>query len=306
MGGDLSYRWGITTSGQGDSGGEFLAGQLAAEYGAVFVPRQGRGLASLRREYRLDFLVVLDRENRLFLTEPPLRWHPSMAVPRLRQAAAGGGDVFLTAAGIAPGDQVLDCTLGLAADALLAAWAAGGERGAETIGGQRAAEIAGGQRAAQVRAEAAGSVPDDGGAGRVLGLEASPIIALLTSWGLRWEAARYDHKKTPLLAAAARIRVERAEAGAYLAAQPADSWDVVYFDPMFQRGAYQSASMNSLRPLACYAPFDEAALAAGLRVARKRLVVKERRFSPLFAQLGAQRIHQTKYGPIAYGVWEKG
>src|SRR5512138_2034020 len=72
---------------------------------------------------------------------------------RARERRRGGGDAttrdtFLEAAGIEDGDAVLDCTLGLGADALVAAVAAGPR-------------------------------------GRVVGVEASPALAAWVGEGLR-------------------------------------------------------------------------------------------------------------------------
>ena len=161
------------------------------------LPRQGKAFGELKGELGLDQLLVLDKNQRLFSEEPPLEWHPSMAVPRLRALYEGRPDNFLKAAALAPGQRLLDCTLGLGADALLAAAAVGP-------------------------------------AGRVLGLEASPAVAAVTAWGLAHQAVRYQHRKTPVADLAARISVLAAEALEYLRSQPDASWDVVYFDPMFR------------------------------------------------------------------------
>ncbi len=262
------YRWGVTTSTKSGRDQVEKALELAGRYNVPYMPRERLSLSHLKADRGLDYLLTLDRDCHLFMEEPPLHWHPSMAIPRLRQIAAGKPDIFLTAAGLTSGQQVLDCTLGLAADALVAAWAVGEE-------------------------------------GKVLGLEASPIIAAITDWGLRRETPQFDSKKTPLVAIARRISVLSAEALDYLRGQEADSWDVVYFDPMFRAANHQSSGINNLRPLACYAPFDQEVLTEALRVSRRRVVLKERWFSPLFKKLEATRLEKTKYGPVAYGIWEK-
>jgi hypothetical protein len=262
------YSWGLTVSIKGGAAPIENARRLAARYAVPYVPRENLSLGELKGLLGLDYLLVVDRDGRLFMEEPPLHWHPSMALPRLRRIAQGKPDVFLAAAALAPGQRFLDCTLGLAADALVAAWAVG-----------------------------------EGG--EVLGLEASPVIAAITEWGLAHEAPRFDSKQAPLAALARRVRVLPAEALPYLRTQAAGSWDVVYFDPMFQAGKHNSPAINNLRPVACYDAFNGETLAEALRVCRRRVVLKERWFSPLFQRLGARRLEKTKYGPVAYGVWEK-
>ncbi len=85
------------------------------------------------------------------------RWSPGMGALRAKRlrARAGGGEVdptardpFLDAAGLREGDEVLDCTVGLGADALVAAAAVGPR-------------------------------------GRVVGIEASPALAAWVAEGLR-------------------------------------------------------------------------------------------------------------------------
>ncbi|MCL1848477.1 MAG: class I SAM-dependent methyltransferase [Clostridiales bacterium] len=263
-----AYTWGITTSVKSTDWQTEAANALASKYGIPFIPRNGNSLPNLRETYHLDYIVTLDRNNRVSMEEPLLKWHPAMALPRLRRLTEGGEDLFLTAVTLLQGERILDCTLGLGTDAILAAWAVGE-------------------------------------AGLVLGLEASPIIALLTEWGLAHEAPGYDSRKRPIGALPGRIQVRNEEALAYLQAQPDCSWDVVYFDPMFRAANPRSSGINSLRPLADHSPFTQETLAEALRVCRKRVVLKERWFSPLFQQLGADHVVRSKYGPVVYGVWER-
>lgn len=262
------YRWAVTTSSKSGRDQVEKARELADRYHVPYVPRGTSSLDELKGALGLDYLLTLDRDYHLFMEEPPLHWHPSMAVPRLRQIAVDKPDIFLAASGLRAGQRILDCTLGLAADALVAAWAVGEE-------------------------------------GAVLGLEASPVIAAITDWGLRRETSQFDSKKTPLTALSRRISVLAIEALDYLRMQETESWDVVYFDPMFRAANHQSAGINSLRPVACYAPFNQEMLTEAFRVCRRRVVLKERWFSPLFKKLEVTRLEKTKYGPVAYGIWEK-
>jgi len=265
---DTAYRWALTTSAKAGEGQIEIAVRLANQYRVPFIPRNQQSLRELKESHQMDFLITVDRNSRVFMEEPAFHWHPAMAIPRFRRLMEGGEDVFLSAAEPVVGDRFLDCTLGLGADALIASWAVGG-------------------------------------GGKVLGLEASPIVALITGWGLRHEAMNYDRRKAPVAVSAGRIDVLAEEAWPYLKELEDNCWDVVYFDPMFERPNVKSDGINSLRPLACYEPFTAEILAEAYRVCRKRVVLKERRFSPLFQTLGADRTVRTKYGPVAFGVWEK-
>lgn len=241
---------------------------LAEELGCLYIPRRNRSIAELKAENQCEYILILGRNGRLFMDQPELIWHPNMAMIRLRSLQQGKKDLFLEAAGINPGDRVLDCTLGLASDALIAAWAAGPR-------------------------------------GKVTGLEASPLISTITAWGLAKQSAQYDSRKVQLSAIAGQIDVRCVPALDFLQQQPDCSWDQVYFDPMFKAAVERSSGMNQIRPLACYDPFDEAVLSEAYRVCRKAIILKERVFSKLFGRLNCPKVYQSKYGPIAYGIWGK-
>lgn len=53
------------------------------------------------------------------------RFHPSTAPLRIDNIARGGLDVCISAMGLRSGDRVLDCTMGIGADAIVAAYATG-------------------------------------------------------------------------------------------------------------------------------------------------------------------------------------
>ena len=148
-----------------------LAKAVATELGAPFVPRGGRSLAKVAQLASLSWrrpaepgegegddgprirgalvattqglnLVDLDDPD-----SPPLFFHPGMALNRIRRLLAGGQDHMVDAMGLAGGMKVLDCTLGMAADAIVASHVVGPE-------------------------------------GQVVGLEVSPLVAAVVRHGL--------------------------------------------------------------------------------------------------------------------------
>ena len=258
----------VTTASQANIDLSNRAEELAKELNCRFLPRMNKSIAELQAESGCAYIMILDRNGRLFMDQPELIWHPGMAVPRMRSLSKGKQDAFLEAAKIEPGEKILDCTLGFASDALIAAWAAGPQ-------------------------------------GQVLGLEASPLISAITAWGLEYQSSRYDCKKVPLSQAAKGIKVRNCFAMDFLGQQPDYSWDRVYFDPMFKAAVNSSSGMNRIRPMASYEAFDEKALSEAYRVCRKAVILKERVFSKLFAKLDCPKIQKSKYGPVAYGIWEK-
>jgi hypothetical protein len=150
-------RLAVTTPLRPSPAEEAEAREAAARRGLPFAPRGARAAAEVAREAAVDALLVLSPRAAILWAEgEERRWSAGMGALRAKRAAAraaGGGDAttrdpFLEAAGIRAGDQVLDCTAGLGADALVAATAAGPE-------------------------------------GRVVGLEASVALAAWVGEGLR-------------------------------------------------------------------------------------------------------------------------
>uniref|UniRef100_UPI0025D0B145 class I SAM-dependent methyltransferase n=1 Tax=Selenomonas sp. F0473 TaxID=999423 RepID=UPI0025D0B145 len=103
-------------------------------------------------------------------------------------------------------------------------------------------------------------------------------------------------------AAMRRIAVHAADALTYLREQPDGSFDVVYFDPMFRRPLHESAGMNALRASADMRALTPETVAAACRVARRRVVMKERRGSGEFERLGFSEVVGGRYSRVAYGV----
>jgi 16S rRNA (guanine1516-N2)-methyltransferase len=128
------------------------AREAAARWGLPFVERGKRSLEAVRGGAGAGALLILSAkgaklllpphpplspagagESVLTSTERVIAWSPGMGALRAKRVArqlAGGAatterDPFFEAAGILPGDSVLDCTLGLGADALVAAVAVG-------------------------------------------------------------------------------------------------------------------------------------------------------------------------------------
>ncbi len=93
-----------------------------------FQPRATRSLAEVAAAAEADALLVLGGFASLWVAGAEQRWHPGMGGLRAKRLLKGEritGDSFLEAARLRPGDAVLDCTLGLGADALVAAAAVG-------------------------------------------------------------------------------------------------------------------------------------------------------------------------------------
>ena len=254
----------VTTPEKPSPEDEREAGRIAAELGCALVPRRRDTIRALarRRADAADGVLVVGAETMRFISgdEPPLFFHPSMALVRAKRMLAGEPDALVRAAGVRPGDAVLDCTAGLGSDAIVLSLAAGPQ-------------------------------------GRVVALEASPVLHVVVREGLR----RYRSDVPGLDDAMRRIETRRAEHLAYLRKLPDRSFDIVYFDPMFTKPVLASASLLPLRTIARTAPLSIEAVAEARRVARKAVVLKEHRDSGESARLGFAR---SRGGgrPVAYGV----
>lgn len=131
----------------------------------------------------------------------------------------------------------------------------------------------------------------------ITGVESSPVIAMLVKEGLR----TFDMPLIEMKEAAARIHVINMRAEEFLRKQPANSADVVYLDPMFASPVESSHGIRSLRNLANRDTLSEELLDQALRVAGRRVVLKEKRSSPLFEKFGFHKIHRSSPAVPVFG-----
>ncbi|WP_340023948.1 class I SAM-dependent methyltransferase [Paenibacillus sp. FSL K6-1096] len=132
---------------------------------------------------------------------------------------------------------------------------------------------------------------------RVTALESSlPLYALLLE-GM----ATYVSGQTKVNEALRRIDVQHGDHLDYLRAQPDNSVDIVYFDPMFRVPLTGSAAISPLRQFANPAALSAASVAEACRVARKTVLLKEKALSGEFARLGFTELLRSS-AKTSYGV----
>ncbi len=229
--------------------------------------RGNRSLEKIMVQEKLDAVIVWKEHGPALYAadamQQPFFYHPSMAKNRLGAwRKKKQPDSLGRAAGLREGDAVLDCTLGMGADSLVAAYFAG-----ET--------------------------------GKVTGLEFSECIALIVRWGMRMYArdTEYEWMKPALN----RVEVVHADYNTYLQSLPDRSYDVVYFDPMFRKPVYESQAISVIRQLANPEPLSEAAVREACRVARRCVILKEKQASGEFERLGFSVVQESHTSKIAYG-----
>lgn len=202
-----------------------------------------------------------------------LSFHPSMALIRLINLIRGESDRYLEATGLRAGDVLLDATLGLGTDALVGAWGVGEE-------------------------------------GRVIAIEQSPVLAAMVRDGLERFKTIIPHVQSQdkqqawsaLAQAAERITVEWGEHREFLSCLPSRSVDVIYFDPMFRHTREQSASIRPLHQWSDRRPLEMETIIEACRVARRRIVLKERKNSTEFGRLGFDIYPGGRYSQVDYGI----
>lgn len=231
----------------------------------VYVERNRHtSLDELKKQYGLEYLIVLENLlPRIHGPQGTFAYHPSMALLRLVQLRRGERDHFAEALQLRPGVRVLDCTLGLASDAAIASYLVGAS-------------------------------------GKVVGLEASPLVHFAVSLGLE----RYECEDAELEAALRRIETYNVKAEDYLGNMEANSFDVVYFDPMFRRPVQGAKNMEALRPFSHEVPLDISTVELALKVA-PRVVIKERN-EWILREYGCTEFVGGKYSRVKYGIRKRG
>ncbi len=238
-----------------------LAREMAEKLGAPFSERGNTSLDALRAIYGVPFVMVVKEKLVVDTPDGELYFHPGMAHLRLKNLRRGENDHLLRSLGISEGMRILDCTLGMGADAIVESFGAGTE-------------------------------------GEVVALEKNPVVAALIAHGL--QTSEGEHPAT--VAAMRRVRVVCTDYLDYLRAQAEDSFDAVYFDPMFRHPFTESAGIHPLRFLADPRPVSEEAISEARRVARSRVVLKESSKSGEFARLGFTEFEGGKYSNVRYGI----
>ncbi|MBP1931584.1 class I SAM-dependent methyltransferase [Ammoniphilus resinae] len=241
------------------------AKNIAVELSVPFVERDGRSIESLYRIWNEERVLVVSSGGikwHIKGANQPLFFHPGLSVVRIKRLLRGDNDIMIQTCQLMPGNSFLDCTLGLAADSIVASFIVGEK-------------------------------------GKVVGLESEPMIAYLVAEGLK-EIQLFPE----LDQAARRISVSSGDHLLQLSQMRDNSFDVVYFDPMFRHGTQQSSSLQSLRQFANWAPLTMAAIDEAKRVAKRRVVLKEKKDSGEFDRLGFSIIVR-EHMDVAYGVIEK-
>ncbi|MBK3495104.1 class I SAM-dependent methyltransferase [Viridibacillus sp. YIM B01967] len=117
----------VTTAARPDALSKKLAEQACDALNVHFVERKKRGVAKMAAFHNANVIVAGKNRYEYYKlgADAPFFFHPSSAAFRLKRAARGEIDTFLAACQLNEGDTFLDCTLGMATDSMMAAFAVG-------------------------------------------------------------------------------------------------------------------------------------------------------------------------------------
>ena len=138
-----------------------------------------------------------------------------------------------------------------------------------------------------------------GPTGCVVGVEGNRYIAYIVKNGLtEWDSGLIEMNE-----AMRRITVSHQDYRSFLTSLPDKSFDVVYFDPMFEESILESDGIKGVKRFALYTELDEHIFAEAKRVARKRIVLKDHWKSKRFERFGFS-VYVRKTAKFHFGVIE--
>jgi len=238
---------------------------LALRYGFPFRPRNGKTIHQLQEILDSALLVVHSQGCYYKDKQVTLRYHMGLAPLRLLQLQRMKTDYLLEALNLRGDETIIDATFGFGADALVAA-----------------------SRLVSPK-------------GHIIGLESSSPIFYVASEGLQY----YDDETGQIpREVCKRIELLNQNHQSYLANSADASVDIVYFDPMFQQPVTGSVHLDGIRNFGNHEILTVTAIHEAIRVSRKKVVIKERRDTPLWSQWPINHIIGGKYSNVAYGVIE--
>ena len=133
--------------------------------------------------------------------------------------------------------------------------------------------------------------------GSITGLENNKIWAYI----LKHRLKEYETNFMELKNALNKIQCLNRDYEEYLLNVPDKSYDVVYFDPMFEQSIEESNGLNSLKSFASDEKLSKETIHQAIRVARKQVILKAHYKSHLFEELGFKVIVR-KTSKFHFGV----
>ena len=240
---------------------------VAKDLGLTFVPRKGQSLPNLMRTYESDYiLIITDKGPFIYFGEKEEHhFHLSMAQLRLLRLDRGQADYLVNALKIPHGEVQSILDCTMGL-------------GSDSI-------------------IMAYGVPQ----ATVVGLEMVLPLWYVTTYGL----SHFEHERQAVTDALRRIEPVYSNYMDYLTHCDDDSFDVVYFDPMFEVPVVDSPQFKGLRGHIQEQPLSVDAFNEAKRVAKYKVIIKERPFASVFKEWPPTEWIGGKYSRIGYGVYTK-
>ena len=292
----------------------------AESQGFAYVPRGKRTIQDLMDEYGEDFLVYSSRGPQIDRPEGSHFFSLNMAELRIQNLRKGQRDHLLEAlmgvkenphllGGRTPQSAELTAPLRRGAESLPCEgegnrlrWRGSSQRTADSdlrpAAGQPPISVL--DCTCGFGADAAVASFGLPAGSRVDALEVSPLLEAVTAWGF----SRFVHKKDDVTAALRRISLRCGDYRDYLLSDEGPVYDVLYFDPMFQRPVEASCQFQPVRAIMEHGGLTRDLIERALQKARCRVVIKERDFRQLCHDFPDVTLYGGKYSRIGYAVLE--
>ncbi|WP_409251101.1 class I SAM-dependent methyltransferase [Bacillus sp. SCS-153A] len=117
----------VTTAGRTNNEMIEKAKGISEQLELPYIHREKRTVKGLRERYSEDILVVGKERLELFSadSDEPFFFHPNSASFRIKRILKGEEDPFIQTTGLKTGMRLLDCTMGMASDSIIASHAVG-------------------------------------------------------------------------------------------------------------------------------------------------------------------------------------
>ena len=244
-----------------------LAREIGMRHGLEYIVRGSLSVREFAQAQKADYFLAV-RQGRLSAIKRDghdFFFHPGTGLIRTKNLDKGLEDILIRALGITPADHVLDCTAGLANDAIVIAH----------------------------------YLTD----GRVSALEKNRIIYLITSYGLQLYrdgsgSLRESFRRIKMHHSDYQTFLEQATVSGD------QQYDSIYFDPMFIEPVSASAGIHHLRHYAEYDQLSEEIIRLARSICNKRVVVKIRNTDSSFViRMKPDEIIGSSKASIKYAIF---
>lgn len=102
-----------------------IAKEISTSYNLPFVERKKRSIQELFDTYESNVLMVGSEKIELHTSKGTLKYHPNFAQVRIKRLLKGETDPFIEATGLKEDSSIIDCTMGMLSDSLVASYVVG-------------------------------------------------------------------------------------------------------------------------------------------------------------------------------------